>query len=73
MTEAFWETYAHGAFLPEYCVVQSAPGCGRQVVDAVILPDEPHHRAKATELYPPPSRDGMSLWFRQSAGEWGCT
>jgi hypothetical protein len=51
MTEAFWETYANGAFLPEYCLVPKAPGCGRRMVDAIILPDEPHHRAKAMD-YP---------------------
>jgi hypothetical protein len=51
MTEAFWETYANGAFLPEYCLVRRASGCGKRAMDAVILPDEPHHRASAKD-YP---------------------
>ena len=46
MTEAFWEGYARGAYVPEYCIVRPSSHCGVRLVDAVILPDEPHGRAK---------------------------
>jgi len=45
MTEAFWQQHAHGAFIPEYCLVRRAGDCGGRYVDALILPDEPHRRA----------------------------
>ena len=51
LIEAFWETYAHGPFIPEYCLFRVLLAADGKVVDAVILPDEPHHRAKATD-YP---------------------
>ena len=46
MTEAFWEGYARGAYIPKYCIVRPSSRCGVRLVDAVILPDEPHGRAK---------------------------
>jgi hypothetical protein len=45
MTEAFWQQHAHGAFIPEYCLVRRAGDCGGRYVDALILPDEPPRRA----------------------------
>ena len=45
ITEAFWEGYARGAYIPEYCIVRPTTHCGVRLVDAVILPDEPHRRA----------------------------
>lgn len=46
MTEAFWQGYARGAYIPEYCLVRPTSHCGVRLVDALILPDEPHHRAR---------------------------
>ena len=46
MTEAFWQGYARGAYIPEYCLVRPTRHCGVRLVDAVILPDEPHGRAR---------------------------
>ena len=51
ITECFWETCANGAFLPEYPLVRKGPDRSRRLADAVILPDEPHHRA-SVEDYP---------------------
>ena len=42
MTEGFWTTVAHGAFLPEYpLIAQPGPDAQQRWADAVILPDEP--------------------------------
>jgi hypothetical protein len=38
-----------GAYIPEYCIVRPTLHCGVRLVDAVILPDEPHRRAKFQE------------------------
>jgi hypothetical protein len=46
MTEAFWEGYARGAYIPEYRIVSRTTHCGVRLLDAVILPDEPHGRAR---------------------------
>ena len=46
MTEAFWQQHARGAYIPEYCIVRRAGDCGGRYVDALILPDEPHGRAR---------------------------
>jgi len=46
MTEAFWQQHAHGAFIPEYCLVRRSGDCGGRYVDALILPDERHGRAR---------------------------
>jgi hypothetical protein len=46
MTEAFWEGYARGVYIAEYCIVRPSSRCGVRLVDSVILPDEPHGRAK---------------------------
>ena len=51
MTECFWETCTNGAFLPEYPLVRRGPDCSNRLADAVILPDEPHHRASVKD-YP---------------------
>jgi hypothetical protein len=45
MTEAFWEKYAGGAYIPKYCIVRAIKGhCSVRRLDALILPDEPHGR-----------------------------
>jgi hypothetical protein len=45
MTEAFWEKYAGGAYIPEYCIVRAIKGhCSVRRLDALISPDEPHGR-----------------------------
>ena len=49
MTEAFWQQQAHGAFIPEYCIVARAAECGGRYVDALILPDELHGRARSAD------------------------
>ena len=46
MTEAFWQEHARGAYIPEYCIVGRTADCGGRYVDALILPDEPHGRAR---------------------------
>jgi len=51
ITECFWETCANGAFLPEYPLVRRSPDRSGRWADAVILPDEPHHRANVKD-YP---------------------
>jgi hypothetical protein len=51
MTEGFWLTVANGAFIPEYPLVRGARDRSWRWVDALILPDEPHRRAVATD-YP---------------------
>ena len=58
MTEAFWQSHAPGALLPEYTLVRAGPDCGRRCVDAVILPDEPHRRATPFDY---PSIDGHNV------------
>jgi hypothetical protein len=53
MTEAFWQGHAKGAYIPEYPLVRRSKTkqCSYRLIDAVILPDEPHGRASARE-YP---------------------
>jgi hypothetical protein len=51
MTEGFWRSQAHGAFLPEYPLVLRAVHRSRRCADAVILPDETHRQAAVAE-YP---------------------
>ena len=51
LTERFWQTCANGAFLPEYPLVRRGSECAQRLVDAVILPDEPHRRASVID-YP---------------------
>jgi hypothetical protein len=51
MTEGFWQVAARGAFIPEYPLVQRASDRSSRWADAVILPDEPHGRARISD-YP---------------------
>jgi hypothetical protein len=47
MTEAFWEGYARGAYIPEYRIVTPIKDhCSVRFLDAIILPDEPHGWAR---------------------------
>jgi hypothetical protein len=58
MTEAFWRTIANGAYIPEYPLVRRAHDRSWRWVDALILPDEPHRRARPTDY---PSLSGRSV------------
>jgi hypothetical protein len=49
MTEGFWQSVAHGLFIPEYLLVQPAHDRSPRRVDALILPDEPHGRARTRD------------------------
>lgn len=52
MTEGFWMSEAHGAFVPEYPLLKTTdPDRAQRWADAVIFPDERHRRASAAE-YP---------------------
>ncbi len=51
ITKCFWETCANGTLLLEYPLVRRSPTCARRLVDALILPDQPH-RIAATREYP---------------------
>ena len=79
MTEAFWQGYARGAYIPEYCLVRPTSHCGVRLVDALILPDEPHHRARFQDYTSLAGRNvivvqtkaprmGMYLWGRRFFG-----
>jgi hypothetical protein len=55
VTEGFWMSAAHGAFIPEYpLILKPGTETSQRWADAVILPDEPHGRAQVGD-YPSPS------------------
>jgi hypothetical protein len=58
MTEAFWRTVAHGAYIPEYPLVRRAQDRSWRWIDALILPDEPHRRARPADY---PDLEGRSV------------
>jgi hypothetical protein len=70
LTECFWQTCANGAFLPEYPLVRRGSECAQRLVDAVILPDEPHRRLVSSTT--PRLLAGTSSLCRRSAGGWAC-
>lgn len=51
MTKGFWQSVAHGAFIPEYPLARRTSDCGARRADAMILPDEPH-RCASFDDYP---------------------
>lgn len=51
MTEGFWQAASPGAFIPEYPIVRRTKDQASRWIDALILPEEPHGRARATD-YP---------------------
>ncbi len=51
ITKCFWETCANGTLLLEYPLVRRSTTCGRRLVDALILPNQPHRIAMAKD-YP---------------------
>ena len=50
MTECFWQTECNGAFVQEYPLTKKGIDRARRCADAVILPNEEHHRATSAKF-----------------------
>lgn len=46
MTEGFWRSQQRGTFIAEYPLVLRGPDRAQRLVDGLVLPDEPHRRAR---------------------------
>jgi hypothetical protein len=69
MTEGFWQAVVPGAFIAEYPLVRKASDRGERRVDALILPDERHGRARAVDF---PDLHGRNVVIVQTkAGRMG--
>jgi hypothetical protein len=70
ITECFWETCTNGALLLEYPLVRRRGlDCSNRLADAVILPDEPHHRASVKDY--PSLADHNVVVVQTKAGRMG--